>query len=1025
MNELSNYINCHLYSFINLFFLFQLFNLVFPQILNNIIILGENNLRYSHINFNKNGDMIIDISAFPVTTERKFFGLKKNGRFYFKDSNNKETAYYSMTADHTRGRIEGESYIIKLTSNNNNLHGKEMIYGISKNERGNPNFYTEVYNLDNKNMTKYLTINIFGNIVSNTFNIIEKPNQLNSNYYYYTLSYIVYNSSSYYLNIIDAYFSFDISTGSKHVIEISTKVKVQRIVSCFYTDKSLYICFFLSEENQIIIKVYDSDFSSSKTTSFYDPTINFGALEIFFKGIHLKGEIGFFIYFKEGKNYPTFSVLQCNNDKTMTAYSNFEEINIDKYTFHSHHLLNDIIKLNNFQICYTSISEDKLNFQIVIITLYKSDTLMNIRYYQIEIWITYTKKIYLDIKSGLYKNFVSLAFSHCSQNNCESPYSDAHIVSLIIFSYPNSTDNSLDIIPQLYYTNKKIENDFSFNFDGALTIENNLFGLVFKGTRIMNYPEGLSLVNITNRKILKIESIISKDENVSLYFDTHENYAKNDYIIEYAYVLEEPNYDEIKNYYNDTDYTYGENIESEKNYYQKYEYTGRSSYFTIQISENLITDCNDDYSCELCFPNYTCITCTYGYTFNNSNKICVPKPFDECCIEEILKGKCTNKKITTEQIKEVYQILNQRISEDSNELIETKNAIFQMTTLEFQKYLNNSNVSSIDLGECEDIIKIEKGLSENDNLLILKLDIKNDDLSSTYVQYAIYDPRTLDLISLDLCVASNIIINIPKTLDQNTRSIYISLNQSGYNLFDLNDSFYKDICSTYTTENGTDLILSDRKNIIYDNSGQISMCQNGCTFQYFNLTTNKSQCYCFVQTEEVITNISNTQLTANKLFESFYKSLKNSNFMVLKCFKLVFSKQGIKNNIGSYVMTLFNFIFISLLFIYIIKDNKTINFFIQEILKKVSNRKKNENKIIKVPKKNLKKKENIKKVNNYPPKKSSNINPINNVKIKNSMINLMVFPNKRKEELNNKNSPFKSKEIFRYNSTTKKKDSKT
>ena len=42
------------------------------------------------------------------------------------------------------------------------------------------------------------------------------------------------------------------------------------------------------------------------------------------------------------------------------------------------------------------------------------------------------------------------------------------------------------------------------------------------------------------------------------------------------------------------------------------------------------------------------------------------------------------------------------------------------------------------------------------------------------------------------------------------------MSQFGYNLFDLNDSFYNDICSTYTTENGTDLTLADRKNLIFD-----------------------------------------------------------------------------------------------------------------------------------------------------------------------------------------------------------------
>ena len=54
------------------------------------------------------------------------------------------------------------------------------------------------------------------------------------------------------------------------------------------------------------------------------------------------------------------------------------------------------------------------------------------------------------------------------------------------------------------------------------------------------------------------------------------------------------------------------------------------------------------------------------------------------------------------------------------------------------------------------------------------------------------------------------------------------MSNSGYDLFNLNDSFYNDICSTYTTQDGTDLTLLDRKKIIYDKNTNISMCQEGC-----------------------------------------------------------------------------------------------------------------------------------------------------------------------------------------------------
>ena len=123
----------------------------------------------------------------------------------------------------------------------------------------------------------------------------------------------------------------------------------------------------------------------------------------------------------------------------------------------------------------------------------------------------------------------------------------------------------------------------------------------------MKIPNNINLKNISNGNILKPESIVLKDENISLSFDTHEQYTEGKYIIEYAYVLTEPNYEDINNYINNSDSIYG-SIEEEKNYYQYNNYTGKSSNFTLFISKNISTKCNDE-NCALCFTNNTCITC--------------------------------------------------------------------------------------------------------------------------------------------------------------------------------------------------------------------------------------------------------------------------------------------------------------------------------------------------------------------------------------------------------------------------------
>ena len=84
----------------------------------------------------------------------------------------------------------------------------------------------------------------------------------------------------------------------------------------------------------------------------------------------------------------------------------------------------------------------------------------------------------------------------------------------------------------------------------------------------------------------------------------------------------------------------------------------------------------------------------------------------------------------------------------------------------------------------------------------------------------------------------------------------------------------------------------DRKHLIYDNNGNISLCQDGCTFESYNLTTKKAKCDCSVQVEETITEIEKIKFDKNEFVNSFFNTLKNSNFLVLKCYKLIFSLKG-------------------------------------------------------------------------------------------------------------------------------------
>ena len=923
---MKHFIKCNifLYIFLNIIFLNK-FLFSNSQILNHIIKLGNHPYRYNHFSYSSNGDLIIDTESFPITQERKFFGIKKDGKEYFTDNSGNKNFHSSIIVNYNDGRIEGESCFIKIKSLISEYNGKEYLLGISKVKELKYN--TEIYNLNRKFAHSLSSFFLFNDIISDVFSIIPDPLN-NKNEFNYFISYIaksVFNT--YKLYIIKAHFYINsfIDKGMEKEEMLEIESVNQAIVSCFFTSNKLYICLYTNNNKQLIILAFEPLTKSKKETDICN--FNVENYSRFYKGIHLKDELGFFTYFKDNETNPYFSIYQIKKNEKAKMYKSYNEITI-LGSYNNYEMLNDLIKLNDKKICFVGASFDKEKINIITFSFYSSYEYMNARYYILNLFEEKMYKLFYDLKISSFNNFLLMAFSYCEQGICEeSENSHQHFSSLIFFSYPNSSDINFDIIEYILPNNNNIQTGIIINFNDSFIIENNIFGYEIKGRKILNYSNDIILTK--NGSTIKPGTIIEQGDKIQLKFKFKEAYSKGDYIIEYAYVLTEPDYEiynqKAKGIYKD----YGDNKKNEKEYFQKNEYKGRSSNFIAKISENLQTKCMKKI-CSLCYSNRIkeCVTCLYDFKYNSDTK-------SKICLNSSKEEDDMNKR--NEQFQSIYKELQSQISPNKSQIRETENAIFQISSLTEQKNNDNPNISSIDLGECEAILKNKSGLSEDEDLIIYKIDIKNDDSSQTYVQYEIYNPKTLNIIPLDECKDIPISVNVPVNLDENTLNVYNSLSQSGYNLFNINDDFYNDICSTYTTENGTDLTLADRKNIIYDKTGNINLCQQGCTLKEYNITTKKSQCNCAVQTNKTITNLEEIKFSDSSIKSEFFDTLKNSNFRVLECYKLVFSSKGQKNNIGSYIMSGLCFIFIILLLVFIIEEKYKLNIFVYEVIQQKMN----------------------------------------------------------------------------------------
>ena len=321
----------------------------------------------------------------------------------------------------------------------------------------------------------------------------------------------------------------------------------------------------------------------------------------------------------------------------------------------------------------------------------------------------------------------------------------------------------------------------------------------------------------------------------------------------------------------------------------------------------------------------------------------------ECNITDEINNDC--KFLNIQNNTEIINIIKDNINllynaeNGKGKIIQGENdTIFHITNGKNEKelleceFLNDQDISIIDLGQCEVKLKEEYNINENDSLIYLKQENTNAKASEKNVQYEIFEPYNFTKLNLSICEEDTINIYVKIDLSEETRNTYEYLKSLGYDMLNINDPFYQDICVPYTYENNTDILLSDRIDYIYNNKD--TQCQSNCEFSSYVLNSTYLNCTCTaVQTKE---EGDKQKFNGKKLYESFYDILKYSNFRIMKCYKLIFSKNIFKNNIGNFITLSMFSIHFACLIIFIIKGtnpllNKLKNIFIKDI-KKINNK---------------------------------------------------------------------------------------
>ena len=1052
-------------------------NLIDVNCFNGLIILPE---RYRAAQFvtDKEGNMIIEYSKDLSGNEeyRLFYGLKKNGRNYFKD----EQAHKILkieTSENNKARYEARNIFVSLEDDINK--NNQYLFSTSSYDT-----LTELYQI-NENSINYKvkgTIKFWNiiDIFSYQYSLMELQKN-NKNIYFCVFTEhetdqikIDNEWKDYSMTITLKKFglkSFDLENYDNITSLSFTDNFNNRIVSSFIMqEKDILVLFYLkSVDNPVkkfnhakfAIKFYDFDLNEINeiiiSQNYIDqPRSGEG---IFFKGLYLKEDYASFIYYLKGYDNTIIQFNISSLKETSGSYSFENKIQFSEtYGYISDIFLNEFIKINDERLVFVTTkktAENHFQLHILLYDLYNSYTNVKIRTYYYNLYPYQLRK---ELTAYTYNEF--LIFSSTAVN--PPSYKTSNYISMLIFfGYPNGTDHIIDISPYLMdiddYNNA---NNIYTYLKSKMVIENNIFGYIeVDKINLVSIPEELLFYNITGGTIdptpLPNDTFFGLDHK--LFQNKQLNKTFRYYHIDYQYIVKEPEYNlfypsgtvdkpssfDGSTYYNSNIKTFygrvnrikfklcydfcgscvefGKHINDQRcftcleNYtYDYWAYLGKyipncvpeNMYFDFEATNTMINCDNtfkhlydhDHNEKSICFKSDKVCPDEYS-NYNESNKECeyTPIPFisteinelttilttqidstnytNECNFNSYLNKECNFTNYSESNVLSKMRELIYSYPKNQNSLsinLPTGSSLEITNDIKEKLFMDDTELPWIDLAECGNKLRSFYRNNSDEPLIIIKYGKTTGLPYEKELEYEVYDPDTYGQLNLSICNDTDVNIYIKVPLTDKFVDIIKNIIDQGYDPFDINDKFYREICTPYDSENGTDVLLDAREEYYYSSLNTI-VCPDNCHNSSFDLDSRYLKCECDANYTGITLNLKH--ITGKNIEYSFYDMLKNSNWKVMICYNLVFNWEIFQHNSGSIISLIFFMIYIGFIVYYAFRGTEPIQLEISKIVfkenKSENDSDKNDNdiNIANVKGKNKKKRKNKKVKIKNPPKK--------------------------------------------------------
>ena len=1008
------------------------------QRLNNFVSIYNPYEKVAYISNtkNRNGDLFITTnSEIKENKTRLVYALRKNFTNYFTDN---EGSYKIMNLiiNNLGGVnayplitsliIDNEEYIVSL-SHQGCFESLDYKNGFASGRNTNSAliFSTNV----NKNTFTSLKYYNNSNIILNSY--ISKD--INKNFF--MLQKIFFGKSN--INKTRPVPLNETRSDKGLIDSVVTCFEIKEFIECLYTNSEGY--YNVSVFDILYLeKVYSKRIDSNKVTE----------KELYSKCIYFKDSIGIYIYYLSRNNKPILSFLELVTSPSLSGGDFKLDNYLESITINSKsefdlgygYANNDIIKLNDKNIIFTSVSNNYEKIIIILIKLLNEDKNILINYYNIELKNDYNIKIYKDITSFTINNFFGIGMINYNYSlSSSTTYSNYFIIGI-------NSSNNITISEEIDIFDE--DNIYEFKIkDININIENNIFGYYFYGIQLIN----ILSENLTNDNLgfylysNNLDKKIGLNENVLLDDKINFKVIDNSYVIKDLYsivylpIISEANFTDYISFPDSIENFVG-NIEDLEDFYHPEIFFGKTSYINFYVNNCYKT-------CQTCsyygnHINHYCETCSINYPYNKLNnfnncyafisnetniltnedisiKVNIDNTQDvfseiqenfsetsqnyvkECEIKELFIKECTYSEFYSKENKDLFkeikksfeehflnELLENLIETKEDLILEEKNIVYQITTSDNQNNKIYYNLSTIKLGKCEQILKDKNNLTENESLIIFKIEHHIEGYNIPLIDYEVYNPRTKNKINLNSCKNEQIDIFHPVTIVENELFKY-----------DPESEFYHDICYPYTTKEKTDIILNDRRKEFLEN--KLTLCENNCKFNGYNSKLQSVYCKCNIKEDLLL--IFNSNVDIQKLRYNFADIKNQINIKVMKCYYLLFTVEGISNNMANYILLIIIFLYTTFSVIFCIKGYNKLILKIKEIEKQKMKKKLNsKNNNIKKIKTQINSKNQIKQ-NLYNIKMTVK-NPIKKKKVN---INCNDILNEKTNLSNNSNIKFK------------------